>query len=207
KCLSVLFVVLALFLLHGIFELEVATIAMLGAVVLMLITKQEPEEVFKHMEWSTLFFFIGLFIMVEGLVRIGFITVVAEHALKLTHGNKDITTLSLLWFSGIFSAIIDNIPYVATMIPLIKQMGLSISKTLGVAPGVVLNPLWWSLALGSCLGGNGTIVGASANVVVINLARKNGYKISFFRFLKYGALFLLESMIICTIYLYLRYLI
>ncbi|MBU1863242.1 MAG: ArsB/NhaD family transporter [Candidatus Omnitrophica bacterium] len=206
KALAVIAAVILLFLIHHRLGLEVATIALSGAAVLLLLSRTEPEEVFRHLEWTTIFFFIGLFIIVEGLVKIGFIELVANHALTLTGGNVTTTTLLLLWFSGIFSAVIDNIPYTATMIPLVKHVGISIAKTMQVAPQTVMNPLWWSLALGACLGGNGTVIGASANVIIVGLAKKNGYKISFFRFFKYGVIFLIESMIISTVYLYLRYL-
>ena len=206
KSLSVLGIVIILFLIHHKLGLEVATIALAGAAVLLLLVKADPEEVFKHIEWTTIFFFIGLFIIVEGLVKIGFIELVANQALKITQGDLTITTLSLLWFSGIFSAVIDNIPYTATMIPLVKHVGASITQSLHCAPHDVFNPLWWSLALVACLGGNGSIIGASANVVIVGIAKKNGYTISFFRFFKYGIIFLIESMIISSLYLYLRYL-
>lgn len=205
KCLVVLGGVIWLFLTHHHFGLEAATVALSGAAVLLFISGEDPEEVFKGVEWGTLFFFVGLFIVVEGLVKIGFIKLVAGHAVTLTQGHATVTTLFLLWFSGIFSAIIDNIPYTATMIPMVKHIGAEMSSALGQPLQEVLNPLWWSLALGACLGGNGTSIGASANVLVVGLAKKNGYRISFFRFLKYGALFLLESLIISTVYLYFRY--
>jgi len=160
KSLIVLGGVIVLFLFHHHLGLEAATVALLGASILLLISKEDPEEVFKHVEWVTLFFFVGLFIIVEGLVKIGFIELIANHALEITKGDMPVTTMSLLWFSGIFSAIIDNIPYTATMIPLVKQMGEVMSQTSSVAPEVILRPLWWALALGACLGGNGTSIGA-----------------------------------------------
>jgi len=206
KSLGILASVIILFLFHHMLRLEAATVALLGASVLLLISKEDPEEVFKHVEWGTLFFFVGLFILVEGLVKIGFIEHVANYALHITKGEMRVTTMFLLWFSAIFSAIIDNIPYTATMIPLVKHMGVSMSQSYGVAPDVILKPLWWALALGACLGGNGTSIGASANVLVIGLAKKTGHHISFFKFLKYGSIFLFESLVISTVYLYVRYL-
>jgi len=206
KSLTVLGSVVFLFLIHHYLDLKVATIALTGAAVLLLITSKEPEDVFKHVEWSTIFFFVGLFVIVEGLVKIGFIEIVANQAMKVTKGNLSITTLFLLWFSGIFSAVIDNIPYTATMIPLVKHVGLSLSQSLQMVNKDVMAPLWWSLSLGACLGGNGTVIGASANVIIVGMAKKNGYKISFFRFFKYGIIFLIESMLISSVYLYLRYL-
>ncbi len=207
KSLAVLSGVIVMFLFHHLLHLEAATVALFGAAVLLLIAKEDPEEVFKHVEWSTLFFFVGLFIIVEGLVVIGFIEMVANKALALTGGQMKVTALFLLWFSGIFSAIIDNIPYTATMIPIVKHMGAEMAREIGVQPNVILNPLWWALALGACFGGNGTAIGASANVLIVGMAKKSGYHISFMRFLKYGVLFLFESLIISSVYVYFRYLV
>ncbi|MBN2266814.1 MAG: ArsB/NhaD family transporter [Candidatus Babeliaceae bacterium] len=207
KSLVVLGVVIVLFLLHSSVHLEVATIALLGASVLMLITGSHPEEILKHVEWVTLMFFIGLFILVEGLVKVGFVEMLAKTVINAAHGDMTILTMSILWFSAIASAIIDNIPYTATMIPLIKQVGVFMTSS-GVQGDmhVLLRPLWWSLVLGACLGGNGTLIGASANVVVAGIAKKNGKVITFVAFLKYGLLFMVESMIISTIYVYFVYL-
>jgi Na+/H+ antiporter NhaD/arsenite permease-like protein len=207
QSLVVLGSVIGLFLFHHLLGLEAATIALAGAAVLTLISKIEPDEYFQHIEWTTIFFFIGLFIIVEGLVKIGFIEMVANGALSLTKGDMKITTLFILWFSAIFSAVVDNIPYTATMIPIIKHLGASIADQYNVIPPVILKPLWWSLALGACLGGNGTVIGASANVIIVGIAKKNGHHISFFHFMKYGIIFTLESMIISTVYVYFRYLI
>jgi Na+/H+ antiporter NhaD/arsenite permease-like protein len=204
--LSVLGCVVLLFLFHHRLGIEAATVALLGASVLLLLSKEDPEEVFKHVEWVILFFFIGLFILVEGLVEIGFIELAANFLIDVTGGHMTTLTMSLLWFSGLFSAIIDNIPYTATMIPLVKHIGEVMAESSGMSKEMFLQPLWWSLALGACLGGNGTSIGASANVLVIGLAKKNGYHISFFKFLKYGMLFLLQSMVISSVYIYFRYL-
>jgi Na+/H+ antiporter NhaD/arsenite permease-like protein len=207
KSLGVLGVVIILFLSHGVTHLEVATIALLGASVLMLITRSHPEEIFKHIEWTTLIFFIGLFILVEGLVKVGFVELLAKSVINVAHGNVNILTMAILWFSAIASAIIDNIPYTATMIPLIKEVG-SIMVTNGTPAEIhqFLLPLWWALVLGACLGGNGTLIGASANVMIAGLAKKNGKNISFWGFTKYGILFVVESMVISTVYLYFVYL-
>jgi len=206
SCL-VLGAVIVLFLIHHIVNLEAATIALAGAAFLKLITKTDPDETFQHVEWTTIFFFIGLFIIVEGLVKIGFIEIVANSALSVTRGDLRITTLLVLWFSAVFSAVVDNIPYTATMIPIIKHLGYSIAEQSNLTTQQVLNPLWWSLALGACLGGNGTIIGASANVIIVGIAKKNGYVITFWQFFKFGLIFLVESMIIASIYIYIRYLI
>lgn len=199
KSLIVISLVITGFFIHGALHLEPATIAMAGAALLMLLTGEEEVDKFFHeVEWGTIFFFLGLFIMVGALVEVGAIKKLSQWVLELTGGNIKITTIVVLWFSGIFSAIVDNIPYVATMIPMIQN----ISHTIGAAATL---PLWWSLALGACLGGNGTLVGASANVVSAGIATKSGYKISFLDFTKYGALFTIISLAISMIYLMLRY--
>ncbi len=177
--------------------LEAGTIALLGAAVLLLLSRLDVEPVLREVEWPTLFFFVGLFMLVEAVVHVGIIDAVATGLLDLTGGDPTITTIGLLWLSGIASAIIDNIPYTATMIPVVHQMGVA---------GLPLEPLWWSLALGACLGGNATIVGASANVVVANMAGRAGHGISFFLFLRYGLLVALMSLVLSSIYLYVRYL-
>ncbi len=206
QTLSVLVIVFALFFMHHKFELEAATVAILGASFLHIITGHDPDDSFKNVEWATIFFFIGLFILVEGLVKVGVIKIVAEWVINLTKGSVGATSFMLLWFSAIFSAVVDNIPYTATMIPIVEHVGNSISAVSGVEPDKVLAPLWWSLSLGACLGGNGTVIGASANVIVVGLARKNGHSITFWDFFKYGIIFLIESMVISTVYIYMRYL-
>lgn len=194
KCLSVLALVVTGFLLHGFLHLEASVIAMFGASLLMLLTgMKEVDEIFREIEWGTIFFFVGLFILVGGLVETGAITIAAEYVLNLTKGDIRSTSILIVWVSGIFSAFVDNIPYVATMIPLVNDIG----NTLG---NEAITPVWWSLALGSCLGGNGTLVGASANVVSAGLAAKSGYKISFLEFTKYGFGFMLLTLVISTFY-------
>ncbi|MEN6348790.1 MAG: ArsB/NhaD family transporter [Syntrophomonas sp.] len=195
-------VVLALTIIGFFFQqtlhLQTATIALVGAVLLLLITKEEPEDVLLSVEWPTLFFFIGLFILVESLVKVGVINSIARQSLALTQGSLPLTTLLILWMSGIFSAFVDNIPFVTAMIPLIKDIG--------ELTGMPLDPLWWSLALGTCLGGNGTLIGASANVVVAGISERQGYPITFKRFFVVGFPLMLVSLLLCTGYVYLRYL-
>lgn len=195
--LSVIGVTIAGFLLAGPLGLEAGTIALLGAAVLLLLSGLEVESVLRDVEWPTLFFFVGLFMLVEAVVHVGIIGALADSLIRLTGGDATVTTLGLLWISGIGSAIIDNIPYTATMIPVVQQLG---------AAGMPIEPLWWSLALGACLGGNATIVGASANVVVANMARRAGHEISFVAFLRYGLLVTFVSLVMSTVYLYARYL-
>lgn len=186
------------FILHGVLNLEAATIALTGAVILTLISKVKFENLLEKVEWISIFFFIGLFIMVGGLVETGFIELVGKKILSYTGGNIKFTSQILLWFSGIFSGIVDNIPYVATMIPLIQHLGEELGRT-------AILPVWWSLALGSCLGGNGTLIGASANLIVSNYAKKSGYKISFLKFLKYSIPVTLISLLISYVYILIRY--
>lgn len=195
------------FITHSITHIEPSFIAFGGAVVLMIVTKKDVEEIFKTVEWKTLFFFIGLFIMVEGVVEIGAIDILANKALKLTGGNLPTTSILILWMSAIASSVVDNIPYTATLIPMIKT-GLipSISSAHPEIPMQIIRyALWWSLALGACLGGNGTLIGASANVVAAGIASKSGKSLSFMTFTKYGFLIMIESMILSTLYLWFRF--
>ncbi|MTT30540.1 hypothetical protein GMB86_00740 [Terrilactibacillus sp. BCM23-1] len=200
KSLLVLFLTIVGFFLHQSFSLETATIALSGAFVLLLITGESYLEfVFNRIEWTTIFFFVGLFVLVSGLVETGLIAKVASFALKITGGDITTTSFLILWLSAFASSIIDNIPFVATMIPLIKDMG-----EMGINN---LEPLWWSLSLGACLGGNGLLIGASANLIVAGLSGKEGYPISFVQFMKIGIPVMIISVLISMIYIYLRYLI
>jgi len=196
KCLSVLSLILIGFFLHKTFHLESATIALSGAVLLMLITKEEPEDILLTVEWPTIFFFIGLFIVVGGLIETGLINRMAQWAMTATAGNFTLTGMLILWFSAIASAFVDNIPFVATMIPLIHQIG-----SLGGISQTGLEPLWWALSLGACLGGNGTLIGASANVIVAGIAEKNGVHIEFISFMKLAFPLMLLSIVISMLYL------
>ncbi|AVQ46051.1 hypothetical protein C7M60_09735 [Clostridium botulinum] len=198
KCLTILFLTLVGFLTHGYLGFESATIAIAGSAILLAISKVEPDEILQETEWGTIFFFIGLFIMTGVLEDVGIMEVLAQKTLSLTKGNLVMTGIFVLWISAIASAFIDNIPFVATMIPLIKAMG-----TMG---GMDIAPLWWALSLGACLGGNGTMIGASANLVVIGIAEKSGYKISFKNYFKLGFPVMIVSIIICTAYLLLFFL-
>ena len=197
KSLIVLFITILGFMVHAQFHLESATVALGGAALLLVISKIDPEEILFEVEWTTIFFFMGLFILVGSLVEVGVIDNLAKKMLELTKGNLFVTTLTILWVSAIASAFLDNIPFVATMIPLIKSM---------TASGQLdANPLWWALALGACLGGNGTIIGASANVIVTGIMAKEGRPVSFMSFMRIGFPMMIVSIIISTIYLILFY--
>ncbi|MEW9699041.1 ArsB/NhaD family transporter [Paenibacillus sp. SI8] len=206
KSLLILTLTILGFMLHAIIHVDAAVVAITGAILLMLfgLKEHEVETAFDSVEWVTIFFFAGLFSLVGGLQEVGLIKHLAMKALEVTEGDIGIAAILILWGSGIASATIDNIPFVATMIPLIKDM----ADGLGLAvDSPQINTLWWSLALGACLGGNGTIIGASANVIVAGLASKEGKGFSYLEFLKVGAPLTIVSLVIAQVYVYLRYLI
>lgn len=185
------------FMLHDVTHIETCVVAMLGASILLIFEK--PNEILQDVEWNTIFFFIGLFIIIGGLEASGGIKLMAEWILKVTQGSQVATSMIILWASGVISGIIDNIPYTATMAPMLVE----IEKTMGATYAY---PLWWALSLGACLGGNMTIIGAAANVIVSENAAKSGHPISFMRFLKYGVGVVVISLLISTAYIYLRFL-
>ncbi|MCO7175483.1 ArsB/NhaD family transporter [Sporolactobacillus kofuensis] len=200
KAVGVLLLTIMGFFLHQRLGVETATIALSGAFFLLLICgERHLERALAGVEWTTIFFFVGLFVLVAGLVETGVISSLAQHAIQLTNGAMVPTTFLILWMSAFTSSFIDNIPFVATMIPLIKDMG-----ELGITQ---LEPLWWSLSLGACLGGNGLLIGASANLVVAGISGRTGHPITFIRFMKVGIPVMLLSMVISTLYIYFRYLV
>ena len=202
KCLAVIFLTITFFVLHGSLGLESATVALSGAGLLLLLTATRDEgaivKVLSKIEWPAIFFFGGLFILVGALVETGVIRMLAAEAIKATGGNVEATAIPILWMSAFASAFIDNIPFVATLIPLIQDMG-----QMGLSN---LDPMWWSLALGACLGGNGTLIGASANVVVASMSAQRGRPISFLGFMKVAMPVMVFTIIISNIYVYIRYL-
>ncbi len=197
RILVVLAVTIVAFVFHSVLGLEAATIAMLGATVVMLIGRLDPHDALNEIEWNTLFFFVGLFMLVAAIVHVGIVGGIANAVADATGGNLGVATLAILWFSAAVSAIVDNIPYTATAIPIIEQLAQG---------GLRAEPMWWALSLGACLGGNLTIVGASANVVVANMAAREGHPITFVQFFRYGAGVVAASMVISSIYLWVRYL-
>lgn len=209
QCLLVLGLVVLGFIFAHSLGLAAATIAMFGAAVLLLLHNlplrideqtKHVHQTFGEVEWVTIFFFIGLFMVVKGVDVTGLLNLLAHQVVQVTGGNLNATAIVILWVSAVFSAIVDNIPFVATMIPLIKSM----APTFG-GPEQLL-PLWWSLSLGACLGGNGTLVGASANLVVAGFAERAGYPIRFVAFLLTAFPLMLLSIAISSVYVYLRYL-
>lgn len=197
---GVLALVVLGFLFQGALGYEPATVALAGATLLLLITRQDPHEALREVEWSTLFFFIGLFIVVGGLEQVGLLTEIGEWAAEVTGGSAAASAMLVLWMSAILSGFIDNIPYTATMLPIVETMSAQLDAS--AAP----NLLWWSLAIGADMGGNLTIVAASANVLVANLATRNGLKISFLEFFRYGLVTTMITMLIASAYIWLRYL-
>jgi Na+/H+ antiporter NhaD/arsenite permease-like protein len=184
------------FLVHGVIGFEPATIALTGAVVLMIVAREDPHEVLREVEWPTLFFFIGLFMLVAGVIEIGLIEAVADAIVAITGGALGATAILVLWVSTILSGIIDNIPYTATMIPVVEQL----------TEGQESDVLWWALAIGADLGGNMTIIGASANVILASMAEREGHPITFGAFLRYGLPVTIGTVLISTVYLWVRYL-
>jgi Na+/H+ antiporter NhaD/arsenite permease-like protein len=208
RSVAVLAAVLAAFVFAGPLHLEPATIALAGAAVLMLLdnlqtrASRQPDHVhatFADIEWTTIFFFIGLFVVVHAVETSGFLTLVGGKLVALTGGNLVATATIILWSSAILSAVIDNIPFVATMIPLIKNTASAFGGPRAI------EPLWWCLALGACLGGNGTLIGAAANLTVAGIAERNGIRFSFMAYLAYGLPMMIGSVLICQVYVWLRY--
>ena len=198
RALIVLGLTIVGFLFHSALGLEAATIALLGATVLMIVGPLDPHETLRDIEWSTLFFFVGLFMLIAAVIQVGIVGGIADSLADAAGGRLDVATMGILWFSALASAIVDNIPYTATAIPIVERL---------IAGGLDGDVLWWALALGACLGGNLTIVGASANIVVANLAARDGHPITFMQFFRYGLGVVIASLLISTVYLWLRYLV
>ncbi|MCA1063537.1 ArsB/NhaD family transporter [Rossellomorea aquimaris] len=199
QSLFVLGLVLVGFSLYPMFHLDVTTVSLAGAVLLMLLLERiyPPETILKEVEWGTLFFFMGLFLLVGGIEEAGFIDEIAREILRMTDGDMKRTAFVILWGTGLLSAIVDNIPFVAAMIPVIQEFG-----EFGM---VNMDPLWWSLALGACLGGNGTLLGSSSNLVIAGLASKEDVHIKFYQYLLIGVPVTLISLAISTVYVYVKY--
>ena len=196
KSVVMIVLVVVAFIFHDQLGVESATVALTAAGIMLLIGHQDAEEIVLGVEWSTILFFIGLFVVVGGLNSTGIISAAANWLLALIDNNLVVAMMLILWASAILSAFLDNIPFVAAMIPLIMTMGDS---------GMNIMPLWWALSLGACLGGNGSLIGASANVVLAGIGAKNGHPITFAKFLKVGFPLMLISIVISTIYLLVRF--
>lgn len=196
KSVIMILLVVVGFVFHAQLGIESATVALTAAGVMLLIGGQDAEDVILGVEWSTILFFIGLFVVVGGLNSTGVISMLANAMLGLVGDNQVLAIVLLLWASALISAFLDNIPFVATLIPMIQTMQQG---------GMDVQPLWWALSLGACLGGNGSLIGASANVVLAGVSAKNGYPITFMGYLKKGFPMMLLSVAICTVYLLIRF--
>ena len=184
------------FMAHGALGLESCIIALGAAGIIMLISGESIEEALSNVEWTTLSFFAGLFVIVGALAETGVIGMLANGLIDATGGNVFITMLVLLIGSAVISSFLDNIPFVATMIPILLAME---------STGMDVTPLWWAVSLGACLGGNGTLIGASANVVLSDISKKNGHEITFVQFLKTGFPVMLLTVVIAGLYLVMRF--
>ena len=194
----VMICVVVAFMLHDALGIQSATIAIAAAAVILFLShgKADPEEIIATVEWPTIVFFVGLFGVVGGLQQTGVIDMMAKFLINVTQGNDLLMLLLILWVSAILSSFLDNIPFVATLIPLIITMGKS---------GMDIAPLWWALSLGACLGGNGTLVGASANVVLSGISKRDGHEITFGSYFKIGFPLMIMSIIVSTAYLVIMY--
>jgi len=208
RSVVILSAVLVAFLFARPLRLEPATIALTGAAVLLLLDNwkhrgatqaENVRQAFGEVDWATIFFFVGLFVVVRGVEVSGLLRLAADKLVAVTGGNVAAAGAAILWASAVLSAIFDNIPFVATMIPLIKDMAG------GYGGAGAIEPLWWSLSLGACLGGNGTLIGASANLTVAGLAERNGVRFGFLQFLVYAAPMALVSIAISHVYVWLRF--
>lgn len=202
RSLTVLLFIFIGFFFHDMLDLRPGVIALCGSMVMMLVCRVESDETLMRVEWGVIFFFIGMFIMIAAMEANGVIAQISSSILHLAGHNLFMVCILILWGSAILSSVLDNIPFVIAMIPLIKRFMEHFSQA---GSPVDIQPLWWALALGACLGGNGTLIGASANIIMARIAAKNKCPVTFGRFFKYGALFMVQSMLICTLYLWLRY--
>jgi len=198
KSLMVFLLTISVFIFHHNLGLEAATVALTGATLLLLVSNIDPAETFLEVEWSTLFFFIGLFVVIAGVEKVGIIQWLSNKIITLTKGNLTLTTLVVLWVSGITCSFINNISYTISMVPVINNIGAATSFN--------LNPVWWALSLGACLGGNGTFIAAAANLVGVNILKRQGRIITFKDFFRIGFPIMLISIILSSSYLFLRYL-
>lgn len=199
RAIITLLLVILGFVTHDITHIDAFVFAVAGAAILLIF--ENPKEIYEDVEWLTIFFFVGLFIIIGGFEASGGISFLAEKLIELTNGSLDAAAMLVLWGSGILSGIVDNIPYTATMAPLIAEVQHAMPYT-----GAGHHPLWWALSLGACLGGNLTIIGAAANVIVSETAAAYSKPVSFMRFLKYGVITTFISLVLSSLYLYFKYL-
>ena len=200
KSLAVLGGVIFLFIIHGTLNIEPSIIALSGAGILMIVAKSRPEHILKQVDWSTLIFFAGLFIIISGAEKAGAIDLLSNTVLQISGGNPWVLFFMIIWISAIASAFIDNIPFAATMIPLIYAI-YNTESVAAVFGGLAINPLWWALSLGAGFGGNGTVIGSSAGIVATGLAEVNGHRITFNQFIRVGFPFMIASVAVGSVVL------
>ena len=198
KSLIVFSLIIIAFITHHLHEVSLASVAMGGGFIMMLVTKQEPEEILKEVEWPTLFFFMGLFIIVGGLEKTGVISKIAAKMIQVTHGDISAATQLVLWVSAVSTTFINSIPYTATMISVIENIGISVNVE-------NVDPLWWALSLGACFGGNGSIIGAAANIIVAGFSQKTKHPMKFITYFVIGFPLMIVSIIIVSAYLHVVY--
>lgn len=196
KSVGIILLILLGFIFHERIGISSSVVALTGATLILIISHEDPEEIFSSVEWLTIAFFSALFVIVGGLEEVGIIEALASYLIDATAGQPILMVIVILWLSAIVSSFLDNIPFVATLIPLIIAMGKS---------GINISPLWWAVSLGACLGGNGTLIGASANIVLANIGARNGHKISFGYYFKFGFPLMLLSVALSMGYLLLFY--
>jgi len=192
--------VIFLFVIQGTIGIEVSIISLGGAATLLIITRAHVEKVLQEVDWATLIFFAGLFVVVGVLEEVGLIAVLAKILIGITGGEPWITFHAIIWMSAIASAFIDNIPFTATMVPIIETLNSSTSIN-SIFGGLNISPLWWALALGADFGGNGTLIGSSAGVVAAGISLKYGHKISFIRWFKIGFPFMILTVALGSVIL------
>jgi Na+/H+ antiporter NhaD/arsenite permease-like protein len=200
KSLAVLAGVIFLFVIHGSINIEPSIIALSGAGILMIMTKSRPELILKQVDWSTLIFFAGLFIIISGAEKAGAIDLLSNTLLQISGGNPWVLFFMIIWISALASAFIDNIPFAATMIPLIYAI-YNTESIATVFGSLAINPLWWALSLGVGFGGNGTVIGSSAGIVATGLAEVNGHRITFNQYIRVGFPFMIASVAVGSIIL------
>ena len=196
KSVVMVVIVVFAFIFHSQIGVDTATIALTCAAVMMVIGKQDIDDIISEVEWSTILFFTMLFVVVGGMVETGVIGELANVVLNVASGHQIVMMMILLWASALFSSVLDNIPFVATLIPLVTALGES---------GIDIEPLWWAISLGACFGGNGTLIGASANVVLSGISNKHGYPITFATYTKVGFPVMIMTVVLSTIFLLLKF--
>lgn len=197
RSLFVFFLIILAFVTHHMHEISLASVALGGGFLMMTVTKQDPEEILKEVEWPTIFFFIGLFILVGGLEKVGIIKVIADKMMVITDGEPHAATQLVFWVSALSTTLVNSIPFTATMISVIKTMSETIQGS--------TEPLWWALSLGACFGGNGTLIGAAANIIVAGMTQKTDYPLKFMQYVKVAIPVMLMTSVFSSLYLYLRY--